>query len=106
MSAEGGTPVVVPAPPQPRYPGGCSLEPAPFALDFLVNWRADVQVNGVNHEGVVVLEFLRTLLRGPAQYGVSPQAAQLAKDRFLELAAPLLEQEGGRRAWLEREFER
>lgn len=101
-----GSAVVVPAPPQPRYPGGCSLEPAPFTLDFLVNWRADVGVNGVIHEGVVVLEFLRALLRAPESYGISPETAGHARERFLELAAPLLEQQGGQRAWLEREFER
>lgn len=65
-----------------------------------------MQAGGVAYQDVVVLDLLRTLLRQPERYGVTPQAAQHARERFLELATPLLEREGGRRAWLEHEFER
>lgn len=98
--------IVFPAPPSPRYPGGCSLEPAIFALDFLVNWRADVRTGNVTHRDANVLALLRDVLREPSGYGVSAQEAEAAKARFLDLGGALLEGEGGRRAWLEREFER
>ena len=98
--------VVFPAPPNPRYPGGCTLEPAAFALDFLVHWRADVRVGPVVHQDVVVLDVLRDVTRDPLKFGVTAEAARAAKERFLEWAGQVLEREGGDVRWLEREFQR
>lgn len=98
--------VVFPSPPQPQYPGGCTLEPAPFALDFLVKWRADLRVGSETYRNAVVLDVLREVVRDPAAFGVSAPEAGRAKDRFLTLAGQVLEREGGNRAWLEREFQR
>jgi len=98
--------IAFPAPPSPAYPGGCTLEPAWYALDHLVNWQADVRVNGRTFEHVNVLAFLRDVTRHPGTYGVTHEAAREARDRFLSLSAQVLEPEGGSRSWLEREFDR
>lgn len=95
-----------PSPPPPVYPGGCTLEPAPFALDFLVKWRADVRVAGRAFTDVVVLDLLRDVGRDPAAFGVTPDVARGARERFVRLAGQALEREGGDAAWLEREFVR
>ncbi len=88
------------------YPGGCVLEPAPYALEYLLKWPADVTVNGTVHRNVEVFPFVRELLADPQQHGLTPQQAHAARDLYLTLAGQALEQEGGQRAWLEREFTR
>ncbi len=92
------------APPAPQYGGGCTTEPALFALNHFVTWRTDVTVNGVRFADVALLPFLQDLLAAPEPHGVSAEDAREAARRFVDLTAPLLEREGGRRAWLEREF--
>ncbi|WP_291428391.1 hypothetical protein [Deinococcus sp.] len=96
--------VTFPAPPRIPYPGGCVLEPGPYALDYLLNWRADVTVRGTLHRDTPVYPLLRALLADPAAHGLSAAEAGVARDRFLELAGQALTAEGGQRAWLEREF--
>ncbi len=96
--------VVFPAPPRIPYPGGCVLEPGPYALDWLLKWPAEITVNGVSRPATPVYPFLRALLAEPAAFGVTPAEAQAARDRFLTLAGQALEAEGGQRAWLAREF--
>ncbi|WP_424951800.1 hypothetical protein [Deinococcus sp.] len=86
------------------YTGGCVTEPAFFALDYLVNWRADVTVGGQLHADTAVLPLLKAIAADPASYGVNAELAQTARDRFLDQAGQALVQEGGQRAWLEREF--
>ena len=100
----GGVMIDFEAPPAPDYAGGCSTEPALFALNHLVTWRGAVTVNGQRHADVAVLPFLKGLIDAPEAYGLQPAEAQEAAWRFVDLAAPLLEREGGRREWLEREF--
>ncbi|MFC4452800.1 hypothetical protein [Deinococcus sonorensis] len=92
------SPTIVP------YQGGCVTEPAFFALDYLVNWRADVTVAGVLHPDAPVLPLLKAVLADPQQYRVTPEQAEAARAQFLEQAGQALEQQGGQRAWLEREF--
>lgn len=92
------------APPVPQYAGGCSTEPALFALHHLATWRTDVTVHGELYRAVELLAFLKALHADPARYGVTEAEAQAATQRFLAASAPLLEREGGERAWLEREF--
>lgn len=96
--------VTFPTPGRIPYPGGCVLEPAPYALDWLLKWPADVTVNGTLHAGVPVFPLLRELLRDPTAHGLTPEQAQAARDRYLDTAGQALEAEGGQRAWLEREF--
>ncbi|MVN85608.1 hypothetical protein GO986_02390 [Deinococcus sp. HMF7620] len=98
--------VTFPAPGRIPYPGGCVLEPAPHALDWLLNWPADVQVGATLHPATPVFPLLRELLRDPATYGTTLAAAEAAAERFLMLAGQALEAEGGQRAWLERELRR
>lgn len=93
-----------PSPGIAPYKGGCVTEPAFFALDHLVHWRADVTVGEQLHPDTPVLELLKAVLADPQRYGVSAEAARAARDRFLDQAGQALEQEGGQRAWLEREF--
>lgn len=93
-----------PSPGVSPYKGGCVTEPAFFALDYLVNWRADVTVDRQLHRGVQVLTLLKAVLADPEAHGVSAEEAQAAKERFLEQAGQALVQEGGQRAWLEKEF--
>ncbi len=93
-----------PSPGTVPYRGGCVTEPAFFALDYLVNWKADVTVNGEVHTDTPVLELLKAIAADPQSYGVSAGQAQAARERFLEQAGQTLEQEGGQRAWLEKEF--
>ena len=95
-----------PSPGLVPYRGGCVTEPALFALDHLVNWRADVTVRGVRHADVNVLSFLRDVLHAPQAHGVTHEDALEARARFLEGAGQALEAEGGQRAWLVRELER
>jgi len=95
-----------PAPGRIPYPGGCALEPGPYALDFLLKWRADVSVGGARHSGVPVFELLRDLLADPAAHGLTRADAEAARDRFLTLAGQALAAEGGDPAWLAREFGR
>ena len=86
------------------YKGGCVTEPALFALDYLVNYQADVVVAGQTYPQARVLELLRAVLQGPAAYHVSPAEAQAARERFVTQAGQALVQEGGRVEWLEKEF--
>ena len=86
------------------YKGGCVTEPAFFALDHLVNWKADVMVAGQLHKQTPVLPLLKAILANPAAYRVTAGQASAAQARFLEQAGQTLEQEGGQRAWLEKEF--
>lgn len=96
--------VSFPSPGLVPYRGGCVTEPAFFALDHLVNWRADVTVAGQLYPGAPVLPLLKAILADPAAYRVSAEQARAAQARFLEQAGQTLEQEGGQRAWLEKEF--
>ena len=98
--------VTFPAPRRIPYPGGCVLEPAPYALDYLLKWPADVTVAGTAYPDTPVFPLLRDLLADPAKYGVTPADAEAARSLFLDTAGQALEQEGGQRAWLEREFAR
>ena len=93
-----------PSPGIAPYKGGCVTEPAFFALDYLVHWRADVTVNGEVHSDTPVLALLKAIAADPQSYGVSAGQAQAARERFLEQAGQTLEQEGGQRVWLEKEF--
>ncbi|AAF11347.1 MULTISPECIES: hypothetical protein [Deinococcus] len=88
------------------YPGGCVTEPAPYALDYLLKWPADVTVNGEVHHGKPVFPFVQELLADPAAHGLTPAEAGAARDLFVDLAGQALEAEGGKREWLRREFER
>jgi hypothetical protein len=111
LSAMTGTPstslaVTFPAPRRIPYPGGCVLEPGPYALDYLLKWRADVTVRGEIHADTPVFPLLRELLADPAAHGLTRADAEAARDRFLELAGQALAAEGGDPAWLAREFGR
>ena len=96
--------ITFPSPGLSPYKGGCVTEPAFFALDYLVHWQADVTVGGQVHREAPVLDLLKQIMADPASYGVSPADAQAARERFLDQAGQTLEQEGGQRAWLEKEF--
>ena len=99
------TPVIqVPSPPRIPYPGGCVTEPAFYALDYLLKWRADVTVAGTLHHDTEVLPLLKAVLADPASYAVTAADAQAAREQCLQQAGQALEQEGGQRAWLEREI--
>ncbi|GBF03992.1 hypothetical protein DAERI_010164 [Deinococcus aerius] len=98
--------VSFPAPRRIPYPGGCVLEPGPYALDYLLKWRADVSVNGQLHPDTPVFPLLRELLADPAAHGLTREEAEAARDRFLTLAGQALAAEGGDPAWLAREFSR
>lgn len=98
--------VVFPAPGRIPYPGGCVLEPGPYALDYLLKWRADVTVRGERQADTPVFERLRALLADPAAHGLTHAEAEAARDRFVALAGQALEAEGGDPAWLAREFGR
>lgn len=93
----------LPAVPVPR---SCGLDPALYALDWVLHWAADVDVAGQRHAATPVFPLLRRILHDPAAYGVSPAEAQAAAERFRAQAGPALEAEGGRREWLDREFSR
>ena len=86
------------------YLGGCVTEPAFFALDYLVHYRADVTVGGRLYPDAEVLALLKNVLAQPHTYGVTLQAAQAASVRFVEQAGQALEAEGGQVAWLEKEL--
>ena len=88
------------------YPGGCVTEPAPYALEYLLKWPADVTVNGEVHPNRQVFPFVRELLADPARFGLTQADAEAARDLFVELAGQALEAEGGDRAWLRWEFGR
>lgn len=88
------------------YPGGCVLEPARYALDYLLIWPADVTVEGKIYENKQVFPFLRELLADPAAYGITKAEAEEGRELYLRLAGQALEQEGGEVAWLEKEFAR
>ncbi|MDL2345201.1 hypothetical protein QOL99_13730 [Deinococcus sp. MIMF12] len=94
------------APGRIPYPGGCVLEPGPYALDYLLKWTTDVTVAGTLYPDAPVFGLLRGVLADPAAHGVTPQEAEAARDRFLMLAGQALAAEGGDPAWLEREFAR
>jgi hypothetical protein len=98
--------VTFPGPKRIPYPGGCVLEPGPYALEYLLKWPADITVNGRVHPNEPVFPFIRSLLAEPDKYGLTPGEAQAARDRYLTLAGQALEQEGGDRAWLTRELDR
>jgi hypothetical protein len=98
--------ITFPAPKRIPYPGGCVLEPGPYALDYLLKWRADVSVGGTVHADTPVFPLLRSLLADPQAHGVTQAEAEAARERFLEVAGQALTAEGGQLAWLVREFER
>ncbi|SEJ03820.1 hypothetical protein SAMN04488058_103164 [Deinococcus reticulitermitis] len=98
--------VTFPGPPRIPYPGGCVLEPGPYALEYLLIWPADVTVNGEVYANRQVFPFLRELLADPAAFGLSREEAEAARERFLTLAGQALSAEGGDPAWLRREFDR
>lgn len=98
--------VTFPAPRRIPYPGGCVLEPGPYALDYLLGWRADVTVRGELYPDTPVFPLLRDLLGDPASHGLTREEAEAARDRFLDLAGQALAAEGGDPAWLAREFGR
>lgn len=98
--------VTFPAPPRIPYPGGCVLEPGPYALDYLLKWPAELSVRGKVYPEQPLYPLIRELLADPAVHGLTLIEAQAARDRFLELAGQALEAEGGDRRWLEREFTR
>ncbi|AIZ45669.1 hypothetical protein QR90_12195 [Deinococcus radiopugnans] len=98
--------VTFPAPRRIPYPGGCVLEPGPYALDYLLSWPAVLTVNRKPYPEQPVYPLIRELLADPAAHGLTLTEAQAARDRFLELAGQALEAEGGDRRWLEREFGR
>ncbi|RJF72970.1 hypothetical protein D3875_16905 [Deinococcus cavernae] len=88
------------------YPGGCVLEPAPYALEYLLIWPADITVKGQVFRNRQVFPFLQELLADPAKFDLTRADAEAARDLYLNLAGQALEAEGGQRAWLEREFRR
>ncbi|MDV6373851.1 hypothetical protein [Deinococcus arenicola] len=96
--------VTFPAPGRIPYPGGCVLEPGPYALDYLLKWPAELSVNGVAYPEQPLYPLIRELLADPASHGIDLADAQAARDRFVELAGQALEAEGGDQRWLEREF--
>lgn len=98
--------VTFPAPRRIPYPGGCVLEPGPYALDYLLRWPAAIRVHGRDLGEQPVYPFLKGLLADPAAHGVTTAEAAAARDRFLDVAGQALEAEGGQRAWLVREFGR
>lgn len=98
--------VTFPAPPRVPYPGGCVVEPGPYALDYLLRWRADVRVAGTLHRDAPVFALLRALQADPAAHRLTVEDAAAARTRFLTLAGQALEAEGGDPAWLAREFAR
>lgn len=98
--------VSFPGPPKIPYPGGCVLEPAPYALEYLLIWPADISVKGKVYANQKVFPFIKELLADPAKYGITAQESQAARDQYLNLAGQALEAEGGRIEWLEREFSR
>ncbi|MBB6096843.1 hypothetical protein HNR42_000255 [Deinobacterium chartae] len=96
-----------PSPPAPDYAGGCTTEPASFALDFYAErWRADVRVGDRVLENVVVFQVLKDLKAAleAGQAAVSRADYEAARERFLQTAGAQLEREGGRREWLAREL--
>lgn len=95
-----------PGPKKIPYPGGCVLEPAPYALEYLLMWPADVALNGKVYANQKVFPFIKELLADPGKYGITTQDAEAARERYLTLAGQALEAEGGQREWLEREFRR
>ncbi|WP_221091447.1 hypothetical protein [Deinococcus aquaedulcis] len=97
-------PITFPAPGRIPYPGGCVLEPAPYALDWLLRWSADVTVEDRVYPQTPVVPLLQALLRDPAAHGITQADAEDARDRFLALAGPALEAEGGCTEWLAREL--
>ncbi|MFC6591134.1 hypothetical protein ACFP81_03210 [Deinococcus lacus] len=94
------------SPPLIPFPGGCSLERAPYALDWLLSWRADLTVHGVPQGKVCIYEWVKGALENPPAAGLTPQQATEARNLFLARTAPALEAEGGQRLWLERELAR
>ena len=96
--------VTFPAPGRIPYPGGCVLEPGPYALDYLLKWRADVTVAGRLHADTPVFPLLREVLADPQGHGLTREQAEEARNRFLTLAGQALAAEGGNPVWLEREF--
>lgn len=94
------------APGRIPYPGGCVLEPGPYALDYLLKWRTDVTVAGTLHPDAPVSSLLREVRADPAAHGVTPGEAEEAVGRFLTMAGQALAAEGGDPGWLEREFAR
>lgn len=96
--------VEFPSVPAPSYPGGCTLEPGPYALDHLVRWRADVKLGERVVRNAPVLALLREVSADPAGHGVTPDEADEAVARFLAQGGQVLEREGGDAAWLAREF--
>lgn len=98
--------VTFPGPPRVPYPGGCVLEPAPYALEYLLIWPADITVKGKVYGNRQVFPFLRELLADPAAFGLNREEAEVARDRYLTLAGQALSAEGGDPEWLRREFDR
>ncbi len=86
------------------YGGGCATEPALFTLNYLLDYRADMQVGGQRLPQAPVAQTLRDVLTRPEHYGVSPGTARRACDQFIEQGGQALEAVGGDRAWLAKEL--
>ncbi len=86
------------------YLGGCVTEPAPYALEYLLKWPADITVKGKVYENKPVFSFVQELLKEPATYDLTPAEAEAARDLYLDLAGQTLKAEGGNPDWLLKEF--
>lgn len=106
MTTQAEPAVDFPGPKKIPYPGGCVLEPAPYALEYLLIWPADITVKGKRYPNEQVFPFIQSLLADPAKYALTRAEAEAARERFLNLAGQALEAEGGDPAWLAREFQR
>lgn len=91
-------------PRQIPYPGGCVLEPGRYALEYLLKWATEIRIGDRVYPDEPVFAFLQRLRAAPEEFGVTPQAAQQAVTRYLELAGQALVAEGGDAAWLAKEF--
>ncbi|GEM45141.1 hypothetical protein [Deinococcus cellulosilyticus] len=83
-------------PEPPAFDASCALEPAYRLLDHYTSYRTDVTVDGMKHENVVLFDFLKTLRDHPDY--------EAAKSRFLKNIEGVLEREGGKLEWLERDL--
>lgn len=93
-----------PSLPAAAIPRSCSLDAALYTLQLILEWQADVEVAGQLYSHVSVFALLRRVWHDPAAYGVTAAEAQAAADRFIEQVSPVLESQGGRQEWLEREW--
>lgn len=96
--------IIIPALGRVPYGGGCVTEPAFFALNYLVHWRADLTIAGQVYASVPVLDTLRDVLARPEHYGVTRGEALAAREQFLAQAGQALAAEGGQADWLVKEW--